>query len=497
MARKSGILLHISSLPSEYGIGDLGPEAYKFADLLKQAKQSLWQILPLSPTDTAYDSSPYHSISAFANNPLLISPEKLCDQGLLEKSDIQSPPNFPKEQVDYEAVTIYKNKILNAAYQNFKNYKKKHEYEEFCRKNFSWLDDFATFVACKDHLKGSIWINWPKEIRHRDSQAMTRIKEELSERINYEKFLQFIFMQQWNLLKTYCNKKGIKIFGDVPIYVQHDSVDCWVNPQIFKLGKDFKLLALSGVPPDYFSETGQLWGNPVYNWQKLKDSRYEWWIERLRHNFKLFDLTRIDHFRGLVAYWEVPAGEKTAIKGQWVPVPINNFLKELKKKFPNFPVIAEDLGIITDDVRQAMARYNLMGMNILLFAFGGDIFQNPYIPENVLEHSVIYTGTHDNNTAKGWFEDDIAAEEKNNLFGYFEREVSKEEIHSLLIDMAMRSICELAIVPLQDYLGLGGEARMNKPSTSKGNWSWRVSPKNLASLDIKKLCKLTELSHRA
>lgn len=496
MARKSGILLHISSLPSEYGIGDLGPEAYKFADLLNQAKQGLWQILPLSPTDTVYDNSPYHSISAFASNPLLISLEKLYDQGLLDKSDIKSSPSFPQEKVDYEAVIVYKKKIFHTAYRRFKNDKNKRDYEKFCRENISWLGDYVTFVACKDYFKGAIWIDWPKEIRDRKSQAMIQIREELSERINYEKFLQFIFMQQWNALKAYCNKKGIKVFGDVPIYVQHDSVDCWVNPQIFKLDEDMKLLALAGVPPDYFSETGQLWGNPVYDWDVLKESKYGWWINRLKHNFKLFDLTRIDHFRGLVAYWQVPTGEKTAIKGEWVPVPIKDFFKELKKKFHKFPVIAEDLGIITDDVRQVMARYNLMGMKVLMFAFGGDIFQNPYIPENLSRHSVIYTGTHDNNTAKGWLEHDATDEEKNNLFGYFEREVSKREIHSLLVKMAMMSVAELAIVPLQDHLGLGEEARMNKPSTNNGNWRWRVNPKSLASLDIKKLGKLAESSHR-
>ncbi|MFC1709232.1 4-alpha-glucanotransferase [Candidatus Omnitrophota bacterium] len=496
MTRKSGILLHISSLPSAYGIGDLGPQAYKFVDLLVQAKQSYWQILPLNPTDTAFGSSPYHSICAFAGNPLLISPQELHKHGLLDESDMGSAPKSSDDRVDFQQVAACKMKLLNAAYENFKNKGDKGEYKKFCQENEYWLDDFATFVACKNHFKGAIWVDWPKDIRDRKDKAMCAIKERLIPRIDFEKFLQFIFMRQWNSLKSYCNEKGVRVIGDMPIYVEHDGVDCWVNPRIFKLDKNRRPFALSGVPPDYFSQTGQLWGNPVYNWDVLKQTKYEWWINRLKHNFRLFDLTRIDHFRGLVAYWEVPAGEKTAIKGEWIPVPIDDFFSELYKNFPNPPVIAEDLGIITDEVKEAMARYNLMGMKVLLFAFGGDIFENPYIPENIVENSIVYTGTHDNNTAKGWLEHDATEEEKANLFGYLEREVSSEEIHEVLVQIAMMSISDIAITPFQDLIGLGREGRMNIPSTNKGNWSWRATSANVASLDVHKLRKLTEVSGR-
>ncbi|MFH1621530.1 MAG: 4-alpha-glucanotransferase [Candidatus Omnitrophota bacterium] len=496
MPRKSGILLHISSLPSRFGIGDLGLEAYKFIDLLKKTKQSLWQILPLNPTDTVYGSSPYHSISAFASNPLLISLQGLYQDGLLKQSDIKSVPKFPENRVDFESVTTYKKKMFGIAYENFKRKKVKDEYEKFCQKNNDWLDDFVTFVACKEHFKGSLWIDWPEKIRDRNVDALRAIKEELSECIEFEKFLQFIFLKQWLALKSYCKEEGIKIIGDMPIYVEHDGVDCWVNPHIFKLDSQGRMLALAGVPPDYFSATGQLWGNPVYNWDVLKESRYDWWIRRLEHNFNLFDLTRIDHFRGLVAYWQVPAGENTAIKGEWIPVPIDDFFDVLNQNFSRLPVIAEDLGIITDDVKEAMARYNLMGMNVLLFAFGGDIFENPYIPENLVENSIIYSGTHDNNTARGWFEHDATEEEKNNLFQYLEREVAKEEIHKVFVEMAMMSISNIAIIPLQDLVGLGQEARMNTPSTNEGNWKWRSTSKDVSSLDIKKLKNLTEASKR-
>jgi len=493
MSRKSGILLHISSLPSRYGIGDLGTEAYKFADFLTRTKQSLWQILPLSPTDTVYDNSPYHSISAFANNPLLISLERLYEDGLLGKSDIDHPPEFPDYRVDFEQVTTYKKEILYKAYQRFKQIKDKSEYDKFCQGNGYWLDDFVDFVACKQHFKNALWIDWPQDVRERNPKAIKEIKDKLSERIDFEKFLQFIFLRQWASFKAYCNSKNIQIIGDMPFYVEHDGVDCWVNPHIFKLDRHSgKMLALSGVPPDYFSKTGQLWGNPVYNWDALKKTKYQWWIKRLRYNFNLFDLTRIDHFRGLVAYWEIPIREKTAVKGKWVSVPTDDFFKALNKNFSKLPVIAEDLGIITDDVRQAIARHNLMSMKVLLFAFGGDIFQNPYIPENLTKHSIIYTGTHDNNTARGWFEFDASEEEKNNLFGYFEREVSKEEIGWLLVEMAMSSVSDIAITPFQDLIGFGVEGRMNTPSISKENWRWRVKPADLAAIDSDKLSKMVE-----
>jgi len=427
--RGSGILLHITSLPSPYGVGDMGPGAYQFADFLVETKQSIWQILPLNPTDLAHGNSPYQSVSAFAGNPLLISPELMLRQGFLAQSDVENVPGYQIRPLDYPSVIASKEHIFRVAYERFRQGGKRHEYERFCAENSSWLDDFTLFISLRDHFSGKSWTEWPQEIRDRQPEALESLKDELHDALEKARFLQYVFFEQWHSLKAYCNHRGIQIFGDIPIYAIHDSADVWANPELFTLDDERKPSVVAGVPPDYFSETGQLWGNPVYRWDVLRERGYGWWIQRLQHNIKLFDLVRIDHFRGLVGYWVVPAGEKNAVNGQWVEAPAEDFLNALLRRFPQLPIIAEDLGVITPDVREIMHRFDLPGMKVLLFAFGEDLPKNPYIPHNLEKNCVLYTGTHDNNTARGWFERDANLEVKKRLFHYLGREVQAEKIH--------------------------------------------------------------------
>lgn len=495
--RGSGVLLHVTSLPSPFGVGDMGPWAYRFVDFLDETKQSLWQILPLNPTYPEHYNSPYHSTSAFACNPLLISPELLVQDGLLNKKDLEPRPDFPSGRVDYRAVWAYKEKLFERAYERFKGKKPRYEYERFCSENRSWLEDFTLFIALKSHFHGQAWIEWPQDIRDRQPEALQWAKTELHERAERERFLQYIFFEQWITLKQYCNQKGIQVIGDIPIYVDYDCADLWVNPAIFKLDNEKRPYVVAGVPPDYFSETGQLWGNPIYRWDVLKEMGYEWWVRRIEHNIKLFDLVRVDHFRGLVGYWEVPAGEGTAINGRWVEAPVEDFFKTLLKKFPYLPIIAEDLGIITPDVREIVHRFNLPGMKVLLFAFGGDLANNPYIPHNLVKNCVLYTGTHDNNTIRGWFEKEASPEDKKRLFQYLGREVRVEELHWELIRLAMMSVADIAIFPMQDMLGLDEKSRINRPATTEGNWLWRLLPDQMTPNLVAKLLEMTEIYGRS
>jgi len=495
--RGSGILLHITSLPSPYGIGDLGSGAYRFADFLTEAKQSFWQILPLNPTDPVYGNSPYHSISAFASNPLLISPELMVRDGLLTKSDVGTVPDYPNRRADYPGGIAFKERLFYLAHERFRRERQTHDYGRFCAENTAWLDEFALFVALKAHFQGKVWTEWPQEIRERQPGALEAFKNQLHETIELHKFLQYVFYQQWSSLKSYCNQRGIQFLGDIPIYVEHDGVDVWTNPEMFKLDSDKRPRVVAGVPPDYFSETGQLWGNPVYRWEALKETGYAWWIRRLQHNLRLLDLIRIDHFRGLIGYWEIPAGEANAINGRWVGAPGEDLLNELLKKFPYLPIVAEDLGVITPDVREIMHRFELPGMKVLLFAFGDDLPTNPYIPHNLPRNCVLYTGTHDNNTAKGWFEGEATAEIKERLFHYLGREVPVTKIHRELIRLAMMSVANMVVIPMQDILGLGEEARMNRPATSEGNWEWRLLEDQVTPSLAQELLKMTEIYGRA
>ena len=496
--RGSGILLHITSLPSPYGIGDFGEWAYRFVDFLAETKQSYWQMLPLNPTAPILGNSPYSSFSVFAGNHNLICPELLVKDGFLSKSDIENHPPFPANKVDYQAVGNYKEKILALAYEKVRENINHHKaFNKFCHENAHWLDDFALFISLKEHFNGIVWREWPRELRDREKAAIDMWREKLKDTIVKEEFFQYLFFKQWSALKQYSHSKGIKIIGDIPIYVSYDSCDVWRSPQIFKLDDQKKPTHVAGVPPDYFSSTGQLWGNPVYRWDILKKNHYAWWMNRMEHMLKLFDVIRIDHFRGFVAFWEVPTSEKTAVHGRWVKAPVKDFFTKVLKKFPHLPIIAEDLGYITDDVREVMHHFQFPGMKLLLFAFDDNPVKNPYIPHNHIKNCVLYTGTHDNNTVKGWFEKEARPEDRNKVLRYLGRDVAPNEIAWELVKLAMMSVANTAILPIQDILGLGTEARMNYPSTVGHNWEWRLLPDMLSPGITSQLREITEVYGRA
>jgi 4-alpha-glucanotransferase len=495
--RSSGILLHVTSLPSPFGIGDMGPDAYDYVDFLSQTGQALWQILPLNPTDTASYDSPYHSTSAFACNPLLISPELMVRDGFLSRSDLEPLPAFPLDKVDYLSVTDYKKGLFQKAFEVFRAGKERPDYRAFCEANSFWLEDFALFMALKGCYEGKTWLEWPSEIRQRWPDVLKGVRDRLSEALEKQRFLQYLFLRQWSALKAYANGRGIRILGDIPIYVVHNSTDVWAHPEIFNLDKDGRPLTVAGVPPDYFSETGQLWGNPVYRWDVMRKSGYGWWIQRMGQNLKLFDLMRLDHFRGFVAYWEVPADEEDAVRGRWVQAPAMDFFERITQWFPSLSLVAEDLGTITPDVTDMMNHFGFPGMKVLLFAFSDDRGSNPYLPHNHVRNCVVYTGTHDNNTIRGWFDMEATDEEKRRLFLYLGREVSSSEIPWELIRLAMMSVASSVAFPMQDLLGLGAEARMNRPGKKAGNWHWRLLREQLTPQLSRKLLEMTRGYGRA
>jgi 4-alpha-glucanotransferase len=495
--RASGILLHLTSLPSDYGIGDMGSGAYRFVDFLAAAKQRFWQILPLSPTEPAHGNSPYYSSSAFAGNPLLISPEILYREGLLTEAELASTTRFPRGNVDYGSVGTHKRELLSTAFQHFQGKEPSHEYGTYCSENAYWLNDYALFKALKSHHRGAAWNEWPQEHRDRHPESLAAMERHLHGTIEQEKFCQYIFAKQWKLLRQYCNDRGIQIIGDLPIYVTYDSADLWSHPELFKLDEDKRPLAVAGVPPDYFSETGQLWGNPVYRWDELREKGYEWWEQRIIHNLRMFDLIRVDHFRGFVAYWEVPAHAKDAREGKWVEAPAEDFFDHLKKNISPLPIIAEDLGVITPDVEEVMRHFGFPGMKLLVFAFGDDLPINPYIPHNLERNCVAYTGTHDNNPVRGWIEEEASFEEKSRLFQYLGREVPANELPWEMVRLVMMSVANTVIFPMQDILGLGGETRMNRPATAKGNWQWRLRDELLSGSVAGELAEMTSIYGRS
>jgi len=495
--RGSGLLLHITSLPSAYGIGDLGPAAYQFADFLTAAQQCFWQILPLNPTYAAMGHSPYSSHSAFAGNPLLISPDLLRREGYLKSADLSQPSTLPADDVDFDAVLPYKKKLLQTAYQRSKKrLPQDPEFAHFCHENASWLDDFALFMAVKENFSEIAWGNWPRDLRDRRPPALAAAQKKFHDKILQEKFIQYLFYQQWFSLKQYCKSRHLQFIGDVPIYVSYDSADVWANPALFKLDAEKKPLGVAGVPPDYFSATGQLWGNPVYRWEALRETRYAWWAQRLEHNLKLFDAIRLDHFRGFVAFWEVPAGETTAVNGQWMQAPVEDFFKTMFRHFPSLNIIAEDLGEITPDVRETIHRFGLPGMRIAMFAFGEELATSIHAPHNYLEHCVVYTGTHDNNTTRGWFKTEAGAEGRRKLSAYLGREVTEKTVHLDMIRLAISSVAKMVIIPMQDILGLGEKARMNFPGTLGGNWGWRFRAEQVTPALTKKLAAMTQIYGR-
>jgi 4-alpha-glucanotransferase len=495
--RGSGILLHITSLPSPYGIGDIGPDAYRFVDFLAETHQSFWQILPLTLTCPAYGNSPYSSFSALAGNILLISPERMVRNGFLSEPDIQNVPDFSKDSVDYESVIKFKNETFCKAYEINKNKLAIHQdFQKFCSENSSWLDDYTLFISIKNNLKGIEWGKWPVELRDRKEKALKEMTNKLSDNILKEKFLQYIFFNQLHSLKNYCDSKNIKIIGDIPIYINYDSADVWANPELFSLNGEKRPHYVAGVPPDYFSSTGQLWGHPVYNWDMLKKSRYSWWIKRIKHNLKFFHMFRLDHFRGFIGYWQIHSNEKTAINGKWVKAPAEDFFNTLLKQFPEISIIAEDLGVITPDVRAVINKFGFPGMKVLLFAFGEDLSTNPYAPHNHIKNCVIYTGTHDNNTITGWYKTELSPEDKRRISEYIGKEVSGKTIHWEIVRLAMMSVADMVIIPMQDILGLGEKDRMNLPASLKGNWEWRLTPQQLSPSLITKLREITMIYGR-
>lgn len=498
ISRSSGVLLHITSLPSRFCIGDLGPEARSFVDFLAISGQRYWQILPLSPTSVMHGNSPYSSCSAFAGNPALISPEEMLYAGLLEHQDLDVLPAMPLGPTDYKQAEALRELLLRKAFARIKAKPKvQADFLAFCARQAYWLEDYALFIALKDHFEGRPWIQWPEQIRHREPGALAEYAARLCPEVYLACFRQFVFFSQWQALRDYCRNRDIALIGDIPIYVNEDSVDVWTNPEIFKLDEHLRPRVLAGVPPDYFSSTGQLWGNPVYDWKRMQEDGFAWWVGRIRHNTELFDLVRLDHFRGFMACWEVPAGEKTAVNGHWVDVPGRAFMNVLSRKFSPLPLIAEDLGTITDDVREVMREFALPGMKILLFTFGPDLPVNPYAPHNHVQNCVVYTGTHDNNTVRGWFVEEADPETRSRLNAYLDARCDPENVACKLVRLAMQSVAALTIFPMQDLLGLDARSRMNIPGMANGHWTWRLPQGALTKPFAHELLTLTALYGRA
>ena len=472
LKRSSGIILHPTSLPGRFGIGSLGAEAFEFVDFLADAGQSVWQILPLGPT--GYGDSPYSAFSAFAGNPLLICLERLVETGDLNPEDIEGI-SLPEGKANYGFVHGFKERLLHQAahrFQSTASSERRTAFEDFCAHQGYWVNDYSLFRVLRSHFDEKSWNLWPRDIRKREEKTLRNWEGKLDDAIYYHKYAQFIFFEQWFALKDYANSRGIKIFGDIPIFVAFDSADVWANPHLFHLDENGNPTVVAGVPPDYFSATGQRWGNPLYRWDRMAESGFSWWIARFRWNQAQTDLMRIDHFRGFEACWSIPASEETAINGRWTPVPGEKFFRTVVDIMGEIPVIAEDLGMITPEVEELRDRFGFPGMKVLQFAFGSGP-DNPYLPHNLERRSVIYTGTHDNTTTPGWWQD-LSAEEKEAVRSYLDTD--GRDIHWDLIRLAMLSVADLSIFPLQDVLGLGANARMNAPGSSAGNWSWRYLP---------------------
>jgi 4-alpha-glucanotransferase len=499
--RASGILLHPTSLPGKFGIGDLGRDAYAFVDFLEETGQSFWQMLPLGPT--GFGDSPYQCFSAFAGNPILISLEQLAAQGLLDVKELESAQGFSDNHVDYGRVIEFKNAQLWKAFETFEAHATKSQRAEF--KTFSagassWLDDYAVYRSIKDGHEGKEWTKWEKHLRAREEKALYFWRENHAKEIRAHKFFQWFFFRQWLQLAHYANAKGIRIIGDIPIFVAHDSADVWAHPGLFHLDAKGKAKKVAGVPPDYFSETGQLWGNPLYRWDVMARSGYSWWIDRLKSTLQLFDVIRLDHFRGFEKYWAVPGHEETAVSGKWESGPGPEFFHSVKAALGEIPIIAEDLGFITKEVEALRDQFGFHGMRILQFAFGNDDSSDNFKPYNFPPNCVVYTGTHDNDTTVGWFRsagagdstrsDDDVKKEREFVLRYLGTD--GREIHWDMIRLAMSSVAMVAIVPLQDVLGLGSEARMNIPARESGNWSWRYRREQLDSRVRSRLKEMTE-----
>lgn len=494
--RSSGILLHPTSLPGRYGIGDLGPAAYQFVDFLAETGQQLWQVLPLGPT--GHGNSPYLCYSSMAGNSLLISLEQLCDRNLLSYDEIQPLAELSQDQVNFDRVMELKIPLLETAAERFINQasdEDRREFDEFAQRCGFWLDGYAFYMALKKAHDGKSWTEWDPAIARREPEAMELWRGKVGEQIHRHKVLQFEFHRQWGHLKQYANERHIQIIGDIPIYVAHDSADVWAFPDNFMVDEEtFAPSQMAGVPPDYFSETGQLWGNPTYNWEVLQERNFHWWLQRLRAILDYVDFIRVDHFRGFQAFWAVDEGETTAMNGRWIEAPGEALFKTVKQELGSLPILAEDLGVITPEVEALRDQFGFPGMKILQFAFG-DHNNNPYLPFNLVRNCIVYTGTHDNDTSVGWFEkaDDYTRGRLERYLGCF----CGDGIQWDMIRMALTSVADVAIIPLQDLLGLGSEDRMNSPGKPEGNWAWRYRSEVLDEGLREKFRELVRLTNRA
>ena len=495
MKRESGILLPIFSLPSPYGIGCFSKEAYEFVDQLKEAGQSYWQILPLGPT--SYGDSPYQSFSTFAGNPYFISLDELVEEGVLTREECDAA-NFGRSRSTIDYAKLYKNRypLLRKAYERSRVWENE-DFLQFRRENGWWLRDYALFVAVKDRFGGKAWTEWAEDIRLRWNNAMEYYQKELYYEIEFHEYLQYLFLRQWEKLKAYANSQGIRIIGDIPIYVAMDSADTWANPELFQLDQDNRPLAVAGCPPDAFSATGQLWGNPLYDWGYHKENGYGWWIKRMEYSFGLYDLVRVDHFRGFDEYYNIPYRDETAENGVWEKGPGIEIFRRMEEYFgtKQLPIVAEDLGFLTPSVHRLLKESGFPGMKVLEFAFeeGGS---SPYLPHNYTSNCVVYTGTHDNDTLAGWYKE-MNIEEKEFSIDYLgNSRTPVEKIHWDFIRLALSSVADLAIIPVQDYLGLGTEARINEPSTLGKNWQWRLLKGQLDEKTLRRCRRMAEVYGR-
>lgn len=487
--RKSGILMHISSLPSPYGIGTMGKEAYEFVDLMKKAGQKCWQILPIGPT--SYGDSPYQSFSTNAGNPYFIDLDMLCEDRLLKRSDYELLDwGNNSERVDFEKIYNNRFKVLKKAYAEFKKTDKKG-FNEFLEQNEKWVSNYALFMSIKNESDGKAWLDWEEDLKMRNPHSLWEFKSSHGDDVEFWEFVQFKFFEQWSKLKKYANENGISIIGDIPIYVALDSAEVWVYPDLFEINEKLEPTAVAGCPPDAFSKTGQLWGNPLYNWDRHRELGFNWWIDRIETAMSLYDVVRIDHFRGFAGYYSIPYGDKTAENGTWKKGPGMELFNAIKNKLGDLPIIAEDLGFLTEDVYKLLEESGFPGMKVLEFAFdpNGD---SDYLPHKYTKNSVVYVGTHDNNTILGWL-NEISDEELDFCREYID---ANENIPQKLIRTALASVSDTAVIQMQDYLGLGSECRMNMPSSVGGNWSWRVKKSDLTDELAEKIFRLSKLYGR-
>ena len=493
--RLCGVLLHVTSLPSLGGVGDFGPAAYEFIDFLVSAKQRLWQVLPLGPT--GYGSSPYSGLSAFAGNPVLLSLERLVGDGLLAPALLESVPG-PGGPADFGTAWECKMPLIYDAASNFLDRAseiQRAEFLKYCEQNISWLPDYAMFNVLRRRFGYRSWNEWPEEFALRNQQTLSQTMNECSRELAMEQAVQYLFHQQWTALREYANEHNVRILGDVAIFVSYDSADVWTNPEIFELDEQRRMIRVSGVPPDYFSASGQRWGNPLYRWDILRERGFDWWVARMRRALALHDLVRLDHFRGFEAYWSIAAEEDTAMHGHWVKAPGNDLFQRLRELLGDLPFVAEDLGLITPEVEDLRERFAMPGMRILQFGFG-ERGSHVYLPHNYVPNTVVYTGTHDNNTTLGWWRDTATPIEKANIESYLGPVTGEADVVGAMMRTAARSVANICIFPMQDILCLGSEGRMNTPAAGHGNWTWRYSSNQLRPEIAATLARLMEMTDR-